>query len=157
MKLNKLLYFGQGYYLQKYKKPMFEDAFEAWPHGPVVPAVYYQYNKFGNAPILEYDEIQAKKAPPEVAEVLMDVARKYGRYNAATLRNMTHTPSGPWAKVYREGERNIPIPVESIQEYFEGVSPIEPVNIDFSEDDFIGRRDADGYLVLPKGWDDEAV
>ena len=37
MKLNKLLYFAQGYYLKKYGRPLFDNAIEAWEHGPVVP------------------------------------------------------------------------------------------------------------------------
>lgn len=43
MKLNKLLYFAQGHYLQRYGKPLFDNAVEAWDHGPVVPEVYTAY------------------------------------------------------------------------------------------------------------------
>lgn len=157
MKLNKLLYFGQGYYLQEYGKPMFDDEFEAWPHGPVVPTVYYQYNEYGRNPITEYDQDAARLVPDDVADILMSVAQKYGRYNAATLRGMTHAPGTPWAQVYRDGERDIQIPVSIMRDYFENAPPLTNVEIQFSEDDFIGYRDKDGYLVLPKDWDDEAV
>ena len=48
MKLNKLLYFAQGYYLKKYGRPLFDNAIEAWEHGPVVPEVYSAYKSLFN-------------------------------------------------------------------------------------------------------------
>ena len=37
LKLQKLLYFAQGNYLAKYNMPLFDEDFEAWIHGPVIP------------------------------------------------------------------------------------------------------------------------
>ena len=88
----------------------------------------------------------------------MDVARKYSRYTANALRNMTHVPNGPWDKSYQEGEYHVEIPVPLIKDYFEKhVQAIDPVELNIDNDSFIGYRDSDGYLVLPKEWDDESV
>lgn len=40
LKLQKLLYYSQAWYLALYDLPLFDDRIEAWVHGPVVPPVY---------------------------------------------------------------------------------------------------------------------
>lgn len=43
-KLQRLLYFIQGWYLAFFDgQPLFDDDFEAWKHGPVVPALYVRF------------------------------------------------------------------------------------------------------------------
>ena len=37
MKLQKLVYFCQGYSLALYGRPLFPEPIEAWTHGPVCP------------------------------------------------------------------------------------------------------------------------
>ncbi|MFD2419431.1 Panacea domain-containing protein [Amycolatopsis pigmentata] len=44
LKLQKLLYYAQGHYLALTGRPLFDDEIQAWSHGPVVPAVYRQWN-----------------------------------------------------------------------------------------------------------------
>ena len=61
LKLNKILYYAQGHYLKNYGKPLFEDAIEAWQHGPVVHSVYHSYKCFNNQPITEYNEEKYSK------------------------------------------------------------------------------------------------
>lgn len=43
LKLQKLLYYLQGEYLQKNNRLLFSDDIQAWPYGPVVPSVYFEY------------------------------------------------------------------------------------------------------------------
>lgn len=38
--LNKLLYFAQGHCLAETGRPLFDDDFEAWEYGPVIPSFY---------------------------------------------------------------------------------------------------------------------
>ena len=94
MKINKLLYYAQGYYLRKYGVPMFEDTIEAWEHGPVVASVYDRYKDHGDSPVTEWEESQLSAVSEDAASMLLDVAREYGRYTASTLRNMTHVING---------------------------------------------------------------
>jgi uncharacterized phage-associated protein len=44
LKLQKLVYYAQGFALVLLKKPLFPQCIEAWIHGPVVPALYHAYN-----------------------------------------------------------------------------------------------------------------
>lgn len=157
MKINKLLYFAQGHYIAKYGKPLFDDRIEAWDHGPVVPAVYYAYKSLGDRPIKDYNPDIVDQITPEAEEILYGVARRYGRYTASYLRNMTHAVGAPWAQVYQRGCTNVEIPLSSIRDYFSDFGDIEPVTKQFKESDFIGYRDEDGLLVLPKEWNDEQI
>ena len=43
MKLQKLLYYAQGYFLAIANEPLFHERIYAWTHGPVVPKVYHKY------------------------------------------------------------------------------------------------------------------
>lgn len=157
MKINKLLYFAQGYYLKKYATPLFDDTIEAWEHGPVVPEVYAAYKKYGDKPITEYDINAIVDVTPDAEKVLYDVARKYGRYTASALRNMTHVVGSPWDLVYQDGHTHTEIPLDSIQSYFNENDDLSPSVRQFKESDFIGHRDKDGILVLPKDWDDGEI
>lgn len=158
MKLNKLLYFAQGHFLQKYGVPLFQDEIEAWDHGPVIPAVYDTYKRCGSKPIKEYGENIPTDMSPEAEEVLYGVARKYGKYTASALRNMTHVVGSPWDQVYQVNTAHVKIPRSVIQDYFaNSYEELRPAVKQFQESDFVGYRDSDGILVLPKEWDDEAV
>lgn len=157
MKINKLLYFAQGYFLAKHGKPLFTDTIEAWAHGPVVPAVYASYKEYGDQPIRKYDPESIPDMPNEVDEILYGVARTYGKYTTSALRNITHAIGSPWDQVYQENRAHIEIPTTVIQDYFAGQNGLAAVEKQFKESDFIGYRDEDGVLVLPKEWDDEEV
>ena len=47
MKLQKMLYYQQGFHLAMFGTPLFDDDLEAWMYGPVVPAVYEAYKSHG--------------------------------------------------------------------------------------------------------------
>lgn len=154
MKLNKLLYFAQGHYLQRYGKPLFDNAVEAWDHGPVVPEVYTAYKEYGDRPVRGYDGDLVAEITSEAEEILFGVARKYGRYTTSALRNMTHVVGSPWAQVYQGKHSHMVIPVEAIQDYFADAEALNPAVKQLKKSDFIGYHGEDGILVLPKEWDD---
>ena len=54
-KLNSLLYIMQASYLHYYNKPLFNENFEAWMSGPILPSVWKKYKKFGGCSILSKD------------------------------------------------------------------------------------------------------
>lgn len=157
MKINKLLYYAQGHYLSKFGKPLFDDRIEAWDHGPVVPAVYHAYKIYGDSPIKDYDPGLLSQITPEAEDILYGVARQYGKYTASMLRNKTHVVGSPWDQVYRPNQSNIEIPLTAIREYFAAQGDLHQEIKQFRDDDFIGYRDADGVLVLPKEWADEEI
>ena len=51
LKLQKILYLVQAYFLIQTKNPCFLEDIEAWDFGPVIPEVYRKYKQFGGADI----------------------------------------------------------------------------------------------------------
>ena len=51
LKLQKIMYFIQAYFLITQDKPCFSDDIEAWDFGPVVPAAYHEFKQFGSGNI----------------------------------------------------------------------------------------------------------
>lgn len=43
LKLQKLVYYAQAWHLAIHGTPLFEEDFEAWVHGPVIPSLYQKY------------------------------------------------------------------------------------------------------------------
>ncbi|MFH1766832.1 MAG: type II toxin-antitoxin system antitoxin SocA domain-containing protein [Patescibacteria group bacterium] len=97
LKLQKMLYYAQAWHLANFSKPLFEEDFEAWVHGPVLPSLYQKYKVFGYAPIVT--EIRekdiAKKFNKSTLEFLHDVVKVYMTHGGYELELMTHKED-PW-------------------------------------------------------------
>lgn len=132
LKLQKVLYFVQGYYLQMVRKPFFEEEIEAWPYGPVVPNVYEQFQKYGSGciPVTNeytvFDYIKWKDETCVYDEnvfskddlaFIEEVVNKLRRYSASDLVTITHLQS-PWKNAIKKGKCSI-IHKDCIQEYFD--------------------------------------
>ena len=94
MRLQKLLYYVQGWSLALRSKPMFDEEIQAWAHGPVVVAVYPRFADFKDSPITPdgYPNPVLKKSD---GEFVQEVWEAYKGYSASSLRAMTHRES-PW-------------------------------------------------------------
>jgi uncharacterized phage-associated protein len=115
LKMQKLLYYCQGYSLGLFGEPLYEDAIEAWDHGPVIPVVYQRYKGFkGNC-------IPFVDSEPDIDERAKKIARLVledkGRFTPWALRDMTHSEK-PWAHTYREIGRNAQIKESLIRDSF---------------------------------------
>jgi uncharacterized phage-associated protein len=53
LKLQKLLYYAQGWYLAIHDEALFDERIEAWPRGPVVPPVYGSFKHRQWNPIVD--------------------------------------------------------------------------------------------------------
>ena len=152
MRLNKLLFFAQGHYFARIGQPLFNDDFEAWTYGPVVADIYRRYNKYGRSPI---EEVAAgynyESFSSDELDVLLDVAREYGRYSTSELVKITHTDDSPWASSYQSSTSQA-ITKNQIKEYFMSFKKLE------SFDDLLLRsnipvydkRSDDNYLLLSR-------
>lgn len=116
LKVQKLVYYAQGFYLALYGKPLFEEEIEAWMHGPVVPILYHEYKKYGDGSIPLPEGLDFGKFSPEVRELLDDVYNVYGQYSAWKLRQMTHEEA-PW-KDYFKVDKDRVIPKAVLAEFF---------------------------------------
>jgi len=89
LKLQKLLYYSQGFHLAIFDEPLFCDAIKKWLHGPVVPQVWHEYKEFGSRSI-PVTAVDREAYTPQVRELLDEVFTVYGQFSATKLRNMTH-------------------------------------------------------------------
>lgn len=132
MMIQKLLYLAQGYHLYKCREPIFDEQFEAWRFGPVVPSIYKECKKYVRSDITKlitaWDANWGEQVPvaspseSDAIEVIDFVWRTYGHYDPIVLSQWTHESDGPWDRVTRSGsriKRHALIPNELIQEYFE--------------------------------------
>lgn len=159
LKLNKLLYFAQGYHFVKTGRKLFENDIEAWQYGPVVSEVYHRYKVCGRNPITGVDDnYSQEKFDDAEFETLLDVAREYGKYSASYLVELTHKKGGVWDRFYNEGCNNV-IPVEDIGEYFRNSYDVKAHTfselIKLTNIQTIGYHNSAGVLVLPKDEDEE--
>ena len=93
LKLQKLLYYAQGWHLAWHGEPLFPEKFEAWMSGPVIPAIYWRYKDRGIRAIAPPD------VPPRIDErtaaFLEEVATAYVPFDEWELHWNTRAEA-PW-------------------------------------------------------------
>jgi len=117
LKLQKLLYYAQGFHLAIYDEPLFPESIEAWAHGPVVASVYHQYKKYGSEPIPPED-VDFDIFDEDTKGFLNEVYCEFGQYSAWKLREITHDEP-PWKDAYDEDIPGRVITNEALLHYFE--------------------------------------
>lgn len=93
LKLQKLLYYTQAWHLVFEDGPLFDDALEAWVHGPVVPKVFGDYKSFRWAPVT--DPCIPPENDSEICNYIDIVLNAYGPLSATDLERLTHSEL-PW-------------------------------------------------------------
>lgn len=116
MKLQKLVYYAQGFHLAIYGEPLFKERIEAWDHGPVIPDLYHRFKEYGSNTISKPDYIDFSKYSPEEKELLDEIWSVFGQYSAWKLRNMTHVEP-PWRCAYENSPSSV-ISEKSMIDYF---------------------------------------
>lgn len=117
LKLQKLVYYSQGFSLALLHRPLFNQHIEAWKHGPVIPDLYQQYKQYGSGSIpVDNLNIDFDKFSNDEKDLLCDVFHMYGQYSAWKLRNFTHEEP-TWINAYNQGA-GTEITVDSLSKYF---------------------------------------
>lgn len=118
LKLQKMLYYIQGFALARLGHALFRDSIEAWTYGPVVPAVYDLFKEHGAAPIRR--TVPAEDiANPYTQQFLDGLIRAMEPYSGGQLVELTHKMGTPWSQVWGKGEGRFGIiPTEMIRQYF---------------------------------------
>lgn len=101
LKLQKILYYIQGYALRQNNDCAFPESIYKWPFGPVVPEAYFAYNKYRaqNLPepsLTQLSPILKKfKFDKSLTQIIDSVIKKSFPYSAAKMVDMTHQED-PW-------------------------------------------------------------
>lgn len=130
MKLQKLVYYANGWYAGYTGTALLNEPIEAWPYGPVIPSLYHEFKQYGRNPIgglaTEFDggTFDFVVVPPPQDEslrsFLTSIWNSYSGYSGVTLSEMTHAPGGPWDITMQKasGMRGVDIPQELILDHF---------------------------------------
>lgn len=93
LKLQKLLYYVQAYFAVEKNKPCFNEEFEHWRHGPVIPEIYSEYKVYFNENITDYKDHE--KINPKDRMLIEKVIDSYFDYSAWEMVRKTHDEL-PW-------------------------------------------------------------
>ncbi|MEM6269239.1 MAG: type II toxin-antitoxin system antitoxin SocA domain-containing protein [Bacteroidota bacterium] len=105
LKMQKLLYYVEAFHQAYFNRPLIEDEFEAWVHGPVSRKVwnelrdvsliygtfYFEEGEDVNGIIKEVESILAA----EQVDLVGDVLEEYGKLSSYKLECLTHEEA-PW-------------------------------------------------------------
>lgn len=101
MKLQKLMFFAQSWYLKRHKQKLIDDHFVRWQYGPVIPSVYYEFSNFGADNITQpatnpFGIITVNLTAVDNA-FIDEVIETYGKFDGWKLSVMTHQPKTAWS------------------------------------------------------------
>lgn len=92
LKVQKLVYYADAWFLANYDRALINDDFEAWAHGPVVRSLYEKYRECGFSAL---EPEKPKTIPDAVVPILDAVHQEYGQFSAKRLEGLTHHED-PW-------------------------------------------------------------
>lgn len=114
LKLQKLVYYAQGFHLRETGKPLFNEDLLAWDHGPVVRKLYNDYKHLGYFTISwePFDDANNELSRREI-KTIKDVWENYGHLDGKFLEELTHQED-PWLFT----DKNDAIDIDLIKKYF---------------------------------------
>jgi len=127
LKLQKMVYFLNGWHLAIEDIPAIDAPFEAWQYGPAVSIIYQEFKDFGRNGINRYAkefDLQSGEFKSYIVgidqikfyEILDAVWEQYVGYSPLTLSAMTHQDASPWSTAYASGGGKISS--KEIKNYF---------------------------------------
>lgn len=130
LKLQKLVYFVQGFSLALVDHPMFREDIYAWTYGPVIPPLYKRLKRYGAGVVSGRLEARdALEGDAEAEGVVDRVMEKMGRLRAVALVALSHSPGSPWAAAWNEC-RYSRIPLWNIAVYFKEIlAPVKEYEV----------------------------
>jgi len=111
LKVQKLLYYSQGFHKVLTGEKLFKEKILAWQYGPVVQEVFNELRCYNSSGIS--DGLISVKIDDETEKVLNLVYNNFNQFSAGKLVSMTHNET-PWVST----EQNSEIKVDIIEDYF---------------------------------------
>jgi len=134
LKLQKLLFFVNGFYYYNNSKLLFNADMLAWQYGPVIPEIYYEFKRFGSRPIK--DTFSCVYEPSEMEDVFIPrleekLHKDEIKYIEATfnllagkptgyLVDLSHKKNSPWSSAKNNKDQRIELR-DSDKDYFKEV------------------------------------
>lgn len=93
LKLQKLMYYAQAWHLVFEGRPLFDEEFEAWIHGPVIPSLFRDFRVWRWNPI--GGEVNPVERDSRLHTHLEKILKVYGERTANQLERLSHSED-PW-------------------------------------------------------------
>lgn len=120
LKLQKLLYYVQGYHLAIFDEPLFDEKIEAWMYGPVVPSVYEFFKSSGSNGLTSSSIVDvAAFSNQDSLDLVFQIYNMFKSFSAIGLMEKTHQED-PWVRALPHG-RGTEIKIESLKKYFKKI------------------------------------
>lgn len=118
LKLQKLLYFAQGFYWRIFNQPLFEAEMQAWTYGPVIPELYrklkHNEDREIKGSLACCDHIDGDKRTTDLLDAILE---KFGKMYASQLVDLSHVDGSPWAVAWARGKFSTITP-DSMRSFF---------------------------------------
>ena len=101
MKLQKLMYYSQAWHLVWEEEPLFNDDFQAWANGPVLPALYNLHRGLFKVDADLFPSARTDSLSEKERSTVDGVLEFYGSKTAQWLSDLTHKES-PWLEARGE-------------------------------------------------------
>lgn len=133
MKLQKLLYYANGWWLATEGAPLLNEPPQVWRFGPVFRWLYSSLSRFGHSQIGgpvpigpfgggDRPTLENEDGVERVRRLLDWIWAEHGAKDAIQLSEETHAPGTPWRKIAEKHNfrvpQNTPIPPQMDWEYF---------------------------------------
>lgn len=121
MKLQKLMYYVQAWSLVWEEEPLFDNDFQAWANGPVLPGLYALHRGMFKVEASLFSEASSANLTDTERGNIDKVIAFYGEKTAQWLSNLTHQEN-PWLDARGElpvgASSEVVIPQAAIHEYY---------------------------------------
>lgn len=119
LQVMKMTYIAHGHMMAIYNEPLIYDEVEAWDHGPVIPAIWKEFRKWGSSVIGRVKYIPDPFKNKE-REVIDGTFQHYGKFCGYYLSQITHHDGDrrtPWSMYYQKGKNQV-IPDDVTKNYY---------------------------------------
>lgn len=114
LRLQKLLYFIQVYFIIKIKECCYDEIIEAWDFGPVIPTIFNTYKQY----LISDIKVEDKCIWVEMEKrlIINQILNMCSEYSTSQLVEISKKQN-PWLEAYYNTKDKI-ITTEMIKEYF---------------------------------------
>ncbi len=110
MKLQKLIYIIYKEYIKETELKLFEDQFEVWRYGPVIPRIYNCFKKYGSNRIKDFYRNDDGSyltinitSGNDFKRVFEEIWKLYKNKSGVYLSMLTHRPNTAWSNARDKG------------------------------------------------------
>lgn len=121
--MQKILYMCHVFHVGRHQgAPLFDEPFEAWDYGPVLPSLYREIRFFGADPVEDiWSDLSIPKADTSEYAIIKEIGALLAKKTGGELVGITHHPQGAWEKNYQPGQRHIKIPLQDVEEEYKKI------------------------------------